>query len=158
MGEGPASSFFRRCVCQGAAFPAAAFSFRCHPEAVRAKRGWVRDLLLLSFAVACVKVCVLPFLPLFAFVILKGCDFPDSLRKVTLKTICRARKPPFRNCVTPSLFAVFAPKYQHRHRSRRRQPPSERRGFQPRQKAERAAPTARGAVPASLLLVAATSH
>jgi len=52
---------------KGRSLPYAVFSFRCHPEAVRAKRGWARDLLLPSFAVAGVKVCVLPFLPLFAF-------------------------------------------------------------------------------------------
>jgi len=118
MGEGPASSFFRRCGCQG----------RC--SALPAAVCFQNDK--------------------------RGCDFPDSLRKVTLKTICRARKPPFRNCVTPSLFALSAPKYQHRHRTRQR--PSERRGFSSDKKPERAAPTARGAVPASLLLVVATSH
>jgi len=32
------------------AFVAAAFSFRCHPEPIRAQRGWARDLLLLSFS------------------------------------------------------------------------------------------------------------
>jgi len=118
MGEGPASSFFRRCGCQG----------RC--SALPAAVCFQNDK--------------------------RGCDFPDSLRKVTLKTICRARKPPFRNCVTASLFALSAAKYQHRRRTRQR--PSERRGFSSDKKPERAAPTARGAVPASLLLVVATSH
>jgi len=35
---------------RSSAFLAAALAFSCHPEPIRAKRGWVRDLLLLSLS------------------------------------------------------------------------------------------------------------
>ena len=73
MGEGPACSFAVAGVrVRVLPFFAAAFAFRCHPEPIRAKRGWVRDLLLLS-PLRMSRAGVLPFLPLFAFVILRGC-------------------------------------------------------------------------------------
>jgi len=34
------------CKAGSSACVGAAFSFHCHPEPIRAKRGWVRDLLL----------------------------------------------------------------------------------------------------------------
>jgi hypothetical protein len=39
------------CKRRSSAFLAAAFVSRCHPEPIRAKRGWVRDLLFLSLFV-----------------------------------------------------------------------------------------------------------
>jgi hypothetical protein len=110
-----------------------------------------------SFAVADVRIGVLPFPPLFAFVILSGCPArvspasakaKKSLPRSTLSSPLRSHTEERSDEV--SLFALSAAEYQHHTAATTTF--EGRRSFQPRQKAERAAPTARGAFPASLLL------
>jgi hypothetical protein len=71
MGEGPASFAVAGVKGRSSAFLADAFAFRRHPEPIRAERGWVRDLLLLSPLRVTVSVfCLSLPLPLLFVVIL----------------------------------------------------------------------------------------
>jgi hypothetical protein len=156
MGEGPACSFAVAGVrVRVLPFFAAAFAFRCHPEPIRAKRGWVRDLLLLS-PLRMSRAGVLPFLPLFAFVILRGCPAQVSPSPPKQKSRFQEVLFPPSSAVTLRSAATKCPSSPSPppNTSTTPQPPTPFRAsrLSARQKAERAAPTARGAFPASLLL------